>query len=226
MTSVQFPNMRVAVFCLLLRAFGCRALQSPRVEIEGGLVSGSVSKTWTGRTVYGFEGIPYAAPPVGELRFQVNIPSVTLTVPVVVRVIIVIVHVTATRRPDPRRVGQGCGTRPRRPVNASSTITRPIRYKATRIVCTPTFTRPRSVAVRYRRFAITPYSRGSAWAGPANVDNVLAPEKGEKRSASQCVGVCSRRSFHVLGGIRLQARFHFGQRCRSRHVQLQARSNR
>ncbi|XP_050428947.1 venom carboxylesterase-6-like [Adelges cooleyi] len=44
--------------------------QVPVVEIDSGLVSGKVSKTWTGRTVFGFEGIPYAAPPIGPLRFQ------------------------------------------------------------------------------------------------------------------------------------------------------------
>jgi len=46
--------------------------QFPVVEIESGPVSGTLSKTWKGRTIYSFQGIPYATPPVGELRFQVT----------------------------------------------------------------------------------------------------------------------------------------------------------
>lgn len=44
----------------------------PVVEIENGFVSGMLSKTWKGRTIYKFEGIPYAVPPVGQLRFKVK----------------------------------------------------------------------------------------------------------------------------------------------------------
>lgn len=44
----------------------------PVVRIESGDVSGLLSETRRGRPVYGFEGIPYAAAPLGNLRFQVN----------------------------------------------------------------------------------------------------------------------------------------------------------
>ncbi|XP_050548710.1 esterase E4-like [Daktulosphaira vitifoliae] len=40
------------------------------VEIESGFILGKVKYTRLGRTVFGFEGIPYATPPVGPLRFQ------------------------------------------------------------------------------------------------------------------------------------------------------------
>ncbi|VVC27651.1 Hypothetical protein CINCED_3A005726 [Cinara cedri] len=46
------------------------SLRFPTVEIESGFVSGILSQTWKGRTIYKFEGIRYATPPVGELRFQ------------------------------------------------------------------------------------------------------------------------------------------------------------
>lgn len=51
----------------------------PVVEIENGLVSGVLRKTWKGRTVYGFEGIPYAEPPAGQWRFQVTSERVVVT---------------------------------------------------------------------------------------------------------------------------------------------------
>jgi len=50
--------------------------QFPVVEIESGPISGILSKTWKGRTIYSFQGIPYATPPVGKLRFQVNFVNV------------------------------------------------------------------------------------------------------------------------------------------------------
>ncbi|KAL4141756.1 hypothetical protein QTP88_004333 [Uroleucon formosanum] len=42
----------------------------PVVETKSGPISGKQSKTWKGRTIYSFQGIPYATPPVGNLRFQ------------------------------------------------------------------------------------------------------------------------------------------------------------
>lgn len=59
----------------ILCTWGCSLVAShqfPVIEIEDGFVSGTLSKTWKGRTIYKFEGIPYATPPVGELRFQVT----------------------------------------------------------------------------------------------------------------------------------------------------------
>lgn len=36
---------------------------------------GHLMKSYEGRTITAFEGIPYAKPPVGELRFQVTFSS-------------------------------------------------------------------------------------------------------------------------------------------------------
>lgn len=66
--------MHITIF-LLWTFGGCILVTSdqfPVVKIETGFVSGILSKTWNGRTIYNFQGIPYAAPPVGELRFQVK----------------------------------------------------------------------------------------------------------------------------------------------------------
>jgi len=52
--------------------------QYPVVETESGLISGQLSKTWKGRTIYSFQGIPYATPPVGRLRFQVRLPTCSI----------------------------------------------------------------------------------------------------------------------------------------------------
>lgn len=48
----------------------------PIVEVAQGLVRGTVNTTDSGRTFYSFRGIPYAQPPVGELRFQAPVPGV------------------------------------------------------------------------------------------------------------------------------------------------------
>lgn len=65
--------MMYIIFYLLLICACSLATNSqfPVVETESGFVSGLLSKTWKGKTIYTFEGIPYATPPVGKLRFQV-----------------------------------------------------------------------------------------------------------------------------------------------------------
>lgn len=43
----------------------------PIVKTPLGSVQGKLIKSYEGRTVSAFEGIPYAKPPVGNLRFKV-----------------------------------------------------------------------------------------------------------------------------------------------------------
>lgn len=43
-----------------------------KVVIEQGLLSGIKLRTRGGRDVFGFLGVPYAAPPTGHLRFKVH----------------------------------------------------------------------------------------------------------------------------------------------------------
>lgn len=44
-----------------------------KVTIEQGTLNGKQIETRSGRKVFGFLGIPYAAPPVGDLRFKVRV---------------------------------------------------------------------------------------------------------------------------------------------------------
>lgn len=47
-------------------------MSDPIVEIEQGKLRGKVSKNYNDFEYYTFKGIPYAKPPVGELRFAVS----------------------------------------------------------------------------------------------------------------------------------------------------------
>ncbi|KAJ8933688.1 hypothetical protein NQ318_008406 [Aromia moschata] len=42
----------------------------PRVAIPLGDIEGSQKETVKGRTIFAFEGVPYARPPVGKYRFK------------------------------------------------------------------------------------------------------------------------------------------------------------
>lgn len=44
-----------------------------QVTIEQGTLEGKVCTTYYGKRYYSFEGIPYAKPPVGKLRFRVSV---------------------------------------------------------------------------------------------------------------------------------------------------------
>ncbi|EDW28496.1 GL18918 [Drosophila persimilis] len=55
---------------LLLLAIGSSFAQDPPVvELSLGRVQGSTMQSFQGKTIYAFRGIPYAQPPVGQLRF-------------------------------------------------------------------------------------------------------------------------------------------------------------
>lgn len=47
--------------------------QSTIINTEHGPVLGAIRETETGRTYHSFQGIPYAQPPDGPLRFRVSI---------------------------------------------------------------------------------------------------------------------------------------------------------
>lgn len=50
----------------------CFGNANPRVETPLGWVEGEFGTALLGRTYCSFEGIPYAEPPIGELRFEVR----------------------------------------------------------------------------------------------------------------------------------------------------------
>ncbi|XP_050665005.1 juvenile hormone esterase-like isoform X3 [Leptidea sinapis] len=49
---------------------GGRMIQAPVVTVEEGQVQGKLVKTPGGKSYYSFQGIPYAKPPLGSLRFK------------------------------------------------------------------------------------------------------------------------------------------------------------
>lgn len=55
----------------------CRTSDSLKVKIGNGFLIGRHLHTHNGRAIRAFMGIPYAMPPVGELRFKV-ITAVTI----------------------------------------------------------------------------------------------------------------------------------------------------
>ena len=68
--------MRKLLFMLpLLALFGCSApeVQNPILTIEGGKIQGVLTET---PGVYAYKGIPYAAAPIGDLRWKEPQPVV------------------------------------------------------------------------------------------------------------------------------------------------------
>jgi len=46
---------------------------SEKLEINKGVIKGQILKSRNGQSYYSYTGIPYAKPPIGELRFKVSI---------------------------------------------------------------------------------------------------------------------------------------------------------
>lgn len=47
-------------------------MSCPIVEVEQGKLKGKVCKTSNNSEFFAFKGVPYAKPPVGDLRFSVS----------------------------------------------------------------------------------------------------------------------------------------------------------
>ncbi|KAK4885072.1 hypothetical protein RN001_001343 [Aquatica leii] len=50
-------------------------MEDPIVSIKNGKLRGKVEKNYDGNEFYSFQGIPYAKPPIGPLRFKPPVPS-------------------------------------------------------------------------------------------------------------------------------------------------------
>lgn len=50
------------------------------LQIYQGQIKGSVLKSRDGREFHGFQGIPYAKPPVGDLRFKVSLDILYISI--------------------------------------------------------------------------------------------------------------------------------------------------
>ncbi|KAF5288895.1 hypothetical protein FQA39_LY03774 [Lamprigera yunnana] len=66
----MFKFVVIAVCCIT-----ATKQQHPQLEIDQGVIKGSYRKTLNGRSYSSFIGIPYAKPPIGELRFKAPLPA-------------------------------------------------------------------------------------------------------------------------------------------------------
>ncbi|XP_033228992.1 esterase FE4-like [Belonocnema kinseyi] len=67
-------------FLLTINVFDfCLGYSFPRVQIRDGVLHGSIHKTRNGKNISSFLSIPYAQPPVGNLRFRNPIPCLAWT---------------------------------------------------------------------------------------------------------------------------------------------------
>jgi hypothetical protein len=62
----------LAALSLALLGSAWAALAGPKVTIGQGTLVGKTMPSRQGNKIYAFQGIPYAAPPVGDLRFMVR----------------------------------------------------------------------------------------------------------------------------------------------------------
>nr|AVM18988.1 odorant degrading protein 18 [Holotrichia parallela] len=64
-------KLQIILISFLASTINCENdLKAPEVEISNGLLQGVHEKSFNGRIFSSFHGIPYARPPVGELRFE------------------------------------------------------------------------------------------------------------------------------------------------------------
>lgn len=56
-----------------------------QISTPQGEISGIIKKTSSGREIQSFLGIPFAKPPIGELRFKVSALLLFLIIPIVKR---------------------------------------------------------------------------------------------------------------------------------------------
>ncbi|XP_050443567.1 uncharacterized protein LOC126847405 [Adelges cooleyi] len=68
-------NMIVSWLCIALMLFLNFGSFASKVKIENGMIRGQTLRSRDGRVYLSFTGIPYAKPPVGELRFKAPEPA-------------------------------------------------------------------------------------------------------------------------------------------------------
>lgn len=78
-TELEFTVSEMYSKRELVLLFGLLSLNfyeviSEIVTTTNGQVNGTITQTWTGQSFHAFYGIPYAQPPIGELRFKPPLP--------------------------------------------------------------------------------------------------------------------------------------------------------
>ncbi|XP_032678420.1 venom carboxylesterase-6-like isoform X2 [Odontomachus brunneus] len=72
---MEYQNNLILLSCVLLFAFSAVYASAPTAQTRNGTVAGLVMQSRRGKDFIGFRGIPYAMPPLGELRFQAPKPA-------------------------------------------------------------------------------------------------------------------------------------------------------
>lgn len=80
--------LKLALPCTLLAVILCDD-GPPIAKIRNGSLRGKLLESRNGRKIYSFTGIPYAKPPLGELRFEVRSSATAKIEPYLVKVAIV-----------------------------------------------------------------------------------------------------------------------------------------
>ena len=66
-----YPGFYVVIF--IISDISILSVNSqPKVNLAQGVISGTYTKTFFKRKIASFQGIPFAKPPIGELRFKVR----------------------------------------------------------------------------------------------------------------------------------------------------------
>ena len=68
---MNFIWMIIIVFLLKLVIISGDEQGHPHVTTKQGILKGKLMKSRTGKNFYGFFKVPYAKPPLGDLRFKV-----------------------------------------------------------------------------------------------------------------------------------------------------------
>jgi hypothetical protein len=72
MGTKSVVGLLVLILAITYNFYFTRKVYSPTIKIESGELTGIVSESRNGRNYFSYFAIPYAQPPVGELRFEVS----------------------------------------------------------------------------------------------------------------------------------------------------------
>lgn len=70
--------LHIIIINILIYVGGC-SISAPETQIPQGVLRGQYVRTSNNRKISAFTGIPYAKPPVGDLRFEVSTQSFSIS---------------------------------------------------------------------------------------------------------------------------------------------------